>query len=141
VNGVHQNLPEFDRVIVHELTHAMIATLAPRQVPPWLHEGLASYFESQDASPRIASALRILRITGPVPSAVLFEGFTRLNDRQAAAAYSESLLLADVLMRRAATRMGIVLQNLDRGQTLQQSLDLVGISLDDLEADVMKTIK
>ena len=76
-----------------------------------------------------------------MPSDVLFEGFTRLNDRQAAAAYSESLLLADVLMRRAGTQMGIVLQNLDRGQTLQQSLDLVGISLEDLEADVMKTIK
>ena len=141
VKGVHQNLPEFDRVIVHELTHAMIATLAPRQVPPWLHEGLASYFEAPDASPRITSALRILSLTGPVPSDVLFEGFTRLNDRQAAAAYSESLLLADVLMRRAGTEMGIVLQNLDRGQSLQQSLDLVGISLDDLEADVMKTLK
>jgi len=141
VKGVHQNLPEFDRVIVHELTHAMIATLAPRQVPPWLHEGLASYFEAPDASPRITSALRILSVTGPVPSDVLFEGFTRLNDRQAAAAYSESLLLADVLMRRAGTEMGIVLQNLDRGQSLQQSLDLVGISLDDLEADVMKTLK
>ena len=141
VKGVHQNLPEFDRVIVHELTHAMIATLAPRRVPPWLHEGLASYFEAPDASPRIARALRILSVTGPVPSDVLFEGFTRLNDRQAAAAYSESLLLADVLMRRAATRMGIVLQNLDRGQTLQESLDLVGISLADLEADVMITVK
>jgi hypothetical protein len=44
-------------------------------------------------------------------------------------------------MRRAGTEMGIVLQNLDRGQSLQQSLDLVGISLDDLEADVMKTLK
>jgi tetratricopeptide (TPR) repeat protein len=136
VKGAHQNLPEFDRVIVHELTHAMIATLAPRRVPPWLHEGLASYFEAQDASPRIARALRILSVTGPVPSDVLFEGFTRLNDRQAAAAYSESLLLANVLMRRAGARMGIVLQNLDQGQTLQQSLDLVGISLVDLEADV-----
>ena len=34
------------------------------------------------------------------------------------------------------TRMGIVLQNLDRGQTLQQSLELIGVSLADLEADV-----
>ena len=141
VKGAHQNLPEFDRVIVHELTHAMIATLAPRRVPPWLHEGLASYFEAQDASPRIARALKILGVTGPVSSDVLFEGFTGLNDRQAAAAYSESLLLANVLMRRAGTRMGIVLQNLDRGQTLQQSLDLVGVSLADLEADVMTTGK
>jgi tetratricopeptide (TPR) repeat protein len=141
VKGAHQNLPEFDRVIVHELTHAMIATLAPRRVPPWLHEGLASYFEAQDASSRITRALRVLKITGPVPSDVLFEGFTRLNDRQAAAAYSESLLLANVLMQRAGTRMGIVLQNLDRGQTLEQSLALLGISLADLESDVITTVK
>jgi hypothetical protein len=30
-----------------------------------------------------------------------------------------------------------VLQNLDRGQTLQQSLELIGVSLADLEADVI----
>src|SRR5262245_17027873 len=132
VKGAQQNLPEFDRVLAHELTHAMITGLAPRGVPPWLHEGLASYFEPHD----LASAQRVLRRTGPVPSEVLLDGFTRLNGRQAAAAYAESLLLADVLMRRAGTRMGIVLQNLDRGQTLQQSLDLIGVSLADVEADV-----
>lgn len=132
VKGAQQNLPEFDRVLAHELTHAMITGLAPRGVPPWLHEGLASYFEPHD----LASARRVLRQTGPVPSDVLLNGFTRLNGRQAAAAYAESLLLADILMQRAGTRMGIVLQNLDRGQTLQDSLELIGVSLADLEADV-----
>jgi tetratricopeptide (TPR) repeat protein len=132
VKGARQNLPEFDRVLAHELTHAMISTLAPRGVPPWLHEGLASYFEPQD----IASAQRVLRATGPVPAAVLLDRFTRLDGRQAAAAYAESLLLADVLMRRAGTRMGIVLQSLDRGQTLEESLALIGVRLSDLEADV-----
>jgi hypothetical protein len=137
VKGASQNLPEFDRVLAHELTHAMIATLAPRGVPPWLHEGLAEYFEPQD----IASAQRVLRATGPVPPAVLLDRFTGLGDRQAAAAYAESLLLADVLMRKAGTRMGIVLQGLDRGQTLQQSLDLIGINLDDLTSGVVKPAK
>ena len=137
VMGAHQNLPEFDRVLVHELTHAMVSTLAPRGVPPWLHEGLASYFEPQD----IASALRVLRVTGPVPSDVLFQGFTRLSDRQAAAAYAESLLMVDALMRRAGTRMGIVLQGLDRGQTLQQSLELIGVSLADLESNAIAPAK
>jgi hypothetical protein len=134
VMGARQNLPEFDRVLAHELTHAMIATLAPRGVPPWLHEGLASYFEPQD----IASAQRVLRATGPVPADVLLNRFTRLDGRQAAAAYAESLLLADLLMRRAGTRMGIVLQSLDRGETLEESLALIGVRLSDLEADVTK---
>jgi tetratricopeptide (TPR) repeat protein len=137
VKGARQNLPEFDRVLTHELTHAMITTLAPRGVPPWLHEGLASYFEPHD----LASAQRVLRATGPVPAEVLLDRFSRLNDRQAAAAYAESLLLADMLMRRAGTRMGIVLQGLDRGQTLQESLGLIGIRLADLEADVTTSVR
>ena len=80
----------------------------------------------------------MLRATGPVPADVLLNRFTRLDGRQAAAAYAESLLLADLLMRRAGTRMGIVLQSLDRGETLEESLALVGVRLSDLEADVTK---
>jgi hypothetical protein len=137
VKGVRQNLPEFDRVLVHELTHAMVSTLAPVGVPTWLHEGLASYFEPED----LASALRVLRITGPVPVEVLFQRFAGLNERQATAAYAESLVLADVLMRRTGGRMAIVLQSLGRGETLQESLQLIGVSLDDLETDLMTSVK
>jgi tetratricopeptide (TPR) repeat protein len=137
VKGARQNLRQFDRVLAHELTHAMVTSLAPRGVPAWLHEGLASFFEPQDT----ASAVKVLSVTGPVPVDVLLQGFSRLDQRQAAAAYAESLLLADVLMRRAGTRMGIVLQSLDRGQTLQDSLQLVGIGVGDLESDVMKHFK
>ena len=50
VHGVSQNMDQFDRVLVHELTHAMIHGVAPRGVPAWLHEGLASYFEPRDAA-------------------------------------------------------------------------------------------
>jgi tetratricopeptide (TPR) repeat protein len=137
VKGARQNLTQFDRVLVHELTHAMVSTLAPRGVPTWLHEGLASYFEPED----LASAIRVLRITGPVPVEVLLERFAGLTQRQATAAYAESLVLADVLMRRTGSRMAIVLQNLDRGQTLQQSLELVGVSFADLEAELKQSVK
>jgi tetratricopeptide (TPR) repeat protein len=137
VKGARQNLRQFDRVLTHELTHAMVSSLAPRGVPTWMHEGLASFFEPQD----IAAAIRVLRVTGPVPVDVLLDGFERLNERQATAAYAESLLLTDVLMRRAGNRMGIVLQSLDRGQTLQDSLMLVGIGIADLEADATKRFK
>jgi len=137
VKGARQNLRQFDRVLTHELTHAMVSSLAPRSVPTWLHEGLASYFEPQD----IASAVQVLRVTGSVPVEVLVQGFGGLNERQAAAAYAESLLLADILMRRAGNRMGIVLQSLDRGQTLQESLLLVGIGIADLEADAKKRFR
>jgi tetratricopeptide (TPR) repeat protein len=137
VKGARQNLRQFDRVLAHELTHAMVTSLASRGVPAWLHEGLASYFEPQDT----AYAVKVLAVTGPVPVEVLLQGFSRLDQRQAAAAYAESLLLADVLMRRAGTRMGIVLQGLDRGQTLQDGLSLIGIDVTEVESDVLKRFK
>jgi hypothetical protein len=37
-----------DRVVTHELVHAVIASAAPRQVPAWLNEGLATYLEGSD---------------------------------------------------------------------------------------------
>jgi tetratricopeptide (TPR) repeat protein len=137
VKGALQNPKQFERVLAHELTHAMIYGLAPRGVPGWLHEGLASFFEPEDA----ADAVRVLRTTGVIPLAALMEGFTRLNSQQAAVAYMESLVIADSLMRRVGNRMGMVLQGLDRGQTLDDSLQLVGVALADLEADLVKRFK
>jgi Peptidase MA superfamily/Tetratricopeptide repeat len=137
VKGALQNPRQFDRVLAHELTHAMIYGLAARGVPAWLHEGLASYFEPEDA----AAAVRMLRSTGFVPIETLLGGFDRLNSEQAAVAYMESLVLADLLMHRLGSRMGIVLQALDRGQTLQASLQFVGVEIADLEADLMKKLK
>ena len=42
VRGAEQNLATFDRVLTHELTHAMIANVAPRGVPTWLPKALRS---------------------------------------------------------------------------------------------------
>ena len=36
---------ELDRILAHELTHALVHSLAPRRVPTWLDEGLASALE------------------------------------------------------------------------------------------------
>jgi hypothetical protein len=36
---------ELERVLAHELTHAIVRSLAPRGVPQWLNEGLAVLFE------------------------------------------------------------------------------------------------
>ena len=50
VRGAAQNLAEFDRVLTHELTHAMLKSIAPRNLPAWLNEGLAMYCEGRDGS-------------------------------------------------------------------------------------------
>ena len=85
VQGVSQNMEQFDRVLVHELTHAIVYELAPRGVPAWLHEGLASYFEPRDP----ALAQRRMQSSGVViPLSQLQEGFGRLNAAQARLARS-----------------------------------------------------
>ena len=97
VQGAAQNMDQFDRVLVHELTHAMISGLALRGVPAWLHEGLAGYFESRDAG---LAQRRVARLGFGVPLSQLEGGFGRLNAAQAAFAYDESLVAADMLMRQ-----------------------------------------
>lgn len=116
----------FDHVLVHELTHAVIYGLAPRNVPAWLHEGLASYFEPENAAVA-AARLKRARI-GVIPIAALEGGFSRFNAAQALLAYTQSLVMADVLMQRIGPRMGIFLQSLDRGQSLDQSLRMFDLS-------------
>jgi tetratricopeptide (TPR) repeat protein len=134
VKGALQNLQRFDRVLVHELSHAMVSTLAPRGVPAWLHEGLASYFEPQDP----ARAMRSLQSARLIPLTALTESFSSLTEREATVAYLESLVVADILMQRVGARMAIVLQALDRGQSLGHSLQLLGITLEDLQRDLLQ---
>ena len=48
VQGALQNRAQFERVLSHEFTHALIQSVASRGVPFWLHEGLAVCFEGSD---------------------------------------------------------------------------------------------
>src|SRR6185436_13331195 len=93
--GAVQSPQLFQRVLVHELAHAMIAKAAPRGVPTWLHEGLAQYFEGEDPQ----AARRRLRAVGRdrlLPLANLESGFSGLGAAQAQIAYDESLVAVDV---------------------------------------------
>ena len=61
MRGALDNRKELDRVLSHEFTHALIRTLAPRGVPAWLNEGLATALETGDlewAEKQTASAVR-----------------------------------------------------------------------------------
>jgi tetratricopeptide (TPR) repeat protein len=49
IRGALEKPGELDRVIAHEFTHAVIRGLAPRGVPTWLNEGLATALEREDS--------------------------------------------------------------------------------------------
>jgi tetratricopeptide (TPR) repeat protein len=138
VLGVSQNMEQFDRILVHELTHAMIYGVAPRGVPAWLHEGLAAYFEGRDP----ALAQRRMQSLGIViPLSQLQETFSRFNAAQAAVAYEESLFVADALAHLLGPQMAALLQRMGNGQSFDESLGPLGLRAADFEAQVLRRLK
>ena len=136
VHGALQDVSTFDRVLTHELTHAIVHSLAARGVPVWLHEGLAMYFEPRDgdaAEKRVAAA-RVF-----IPLGELETSFTHLNVQEATLAYDESLVAVHVLVQRIGTGIGLLLQDLGEGQPLDQALQRFGLTADALEAQVMQS--
>ena len=138
VAGATQNLRAFDSILVHELTHAMLHGISARNIPAWLNEGLAMYFEGDDvagAEKRLAAA-RIF-----VPLANLQAGFTGLTATQADVAYEMSAFATYVLITRiGAGNVGLLLNDLDRGHTVETSLPRFGLSYGSFEAELAKRV-
>jgi tetratricopeptide (TPR) repeat protein len=138
VRGAAQNLAEFDRVLTHELTHAMLKSIASRNLPAWLNEGLAMHFEGRDAalSERRLAAARLF-----VPLALLQTSFTRLNTAQAVVAYEESAFATRALIDRIGpSGLGQLLEDLSAGQSLDQSIERFGITFAAWESELEQRV-
>ena len=95
VQGALQNSAEFERVLAHEFTHALIQSIAPRGVPTWLHEGLADSFDGGDMRKREA----LLRQADTrLPLARLEGSFEGLSAKEASIAYAESAVAVHTLL-------------------------------------------
>ena len=112
MRGALANPQELDRVLAHEYTHALVHSLAPRNVPAWLHEGLAAALETDldqvngaaNSEPLPAGALAALQTS-----------FGRFTGDQARLAYETSARAARQLLDEAG---GFAVANLlrDLGQ-------------------------
>jgi hypothetical protein len=98
MRGALEKGAELDRVLTHEFTHALIATIAPRGVPMWLSEGLASALETDDLA---WAEQRVRDRTALVPLQALQSGFGGLDGAQAELAYARSALAARRLLDEA----------------------------------------
>jgi tetratricopeptide (TPR) repeat protein len=85
--ALEQARGELERVLTHELTHAMIRAIAPRGVPTWLNEGLAVMFEP-DGSDWATTTLSAS--TARIPLDELAGSFDSFSGNQARIAYAES---------------------------------------------------
>ena len=89
MRGALNDPDELDRILAHEFTHALVHSLAPRRVPTWLDEGLASALERKDldwAEARVRAARPQMSPTA------LQRSFRGLSRREAQLAYATSAL-------------------------------------------------
>lgn len=88
----HVDVENLNRSVRHEYTHAILSALSSGNLPGWIDEGLAQWFEG-DESPGLRAALRDwLKTNEPVPLKLLQGGFTKLKPEMVPAAYAQSLL-------------------------------------------------
>lgn len=95
MRGALDSADELDRVLAHELTHALVHTLAPRAIPTWLNEGLAAALESPDLSWALATLRKSDR---RIPLNLLASSFRDLDGRDAALAYALSAVAVGRLL-------------------------------------------
>jgi tetratricopeptide (TPR) repeat protein len=108
MRGALDRPEELDRVLSHEFTHALVRSLAPRGVPTWLNEGLATALESGDLG---WAERQVEHLSTPVPLRALQSGFGRLSGEEAQLAYATSALAARRLIEEAG---GFAIANLLR---------------------------
>ena len=86
------DVENLNRSVKHEYTHAILSALSGGNLPGWIDEGLAQWFEGEE-SPGLRTALREwLKTNEPVSLSLLQGGFTKLKPEMVPAAYAQSLL-------------------------------------------------
>ena len=133
VRGALQDVREFERVLRHEFTHALVRSIAPRHVPYWLNEGLAVYFEGGDlAGARAAVAGADGKL---LPLSRLEAPFADLDAARARLAYSQSAVAVERLIDRAGAPAVVdLLTDLGAGVPLDKALERhMFISYDELQ--------
>jgi hypothetical protein len=117
--GGNMSLRDLDRVATHELVHAFVASAAPRRIPTWLNEGLATYFEGDDQS---WADIVIRRADRVVPLDTLSDGFNGFDEQSAIVAYAESVVAAEILYQKLGQNIGPFLAAVGSGSTVDDAL-------------------
>jgi tetratricopeptide (TPR) repeat protein len=115
--------PDLERVLVHELGHALVRKASADRAPGWLHEGLAQWVEGKRLLPH---DFREVFSGGHKPSTLAeMEGsLGRRTERGAARAlYAEALGLVEyVVQYRGEGAVLCLLQAVARGASIEEAL-------------------
>jgi len=121
VRGALQNQAEFERVLRHEFTHALIRSVAARGVPLWLDEGLAVHFEGGS----LARKQQLVREAETLlPLRRLERSFADLSAKDASLAYAESALAVEALFEDAGAAAIVgLLADIGRGLPFTEAFE------------------
>ena len=137
------DIENLNRSVKHEYTHAILSALSGGNLPGWIDEGLAQWFEG-DESPGLRTALREwLKTNEPVSLSLLQGGFTKLKPEMVPAAYAQSLLatrlVADKYGFPAIANYFLLLRDgVDKEAAFETAF---AISLKDFEAQLGRALK
>jgi hypothetical protein len=137
VGGALRTPATLDRVVRHELVHAMIEYVAPRNLPTWVNEGLASVLESPD---RTWTRKVLARTKEVFALEDLTEGFGHLDGAEALVAYAESAVAAEILVERLGPNLGVFLQMVGNGHSVDQALGTLNVRPETFHAEWRKRI-
>jgi hypothetical protein len=113
VQGALQNVREFERVLGHEFTHALIRSIARRGVPVWLNEGLAMMFDGTDVD---AKEVQLRSVESRLPLTRLEKSLDDLDTAEATIAYAQSAVATRTLVRDAGVAAVVaILTDIGRG--------------------------
>lgn len=137
------DLENIHRSVKHEYSHAVLSALSNGRIPGWIDEGLAQWAEGEE-NPALRSTLKYyLRSHEPVPLAYLQGGFTKLEASMVPAAYAQSLLAAQAMIKaygieKIALYLSMLRQDIDKYDAFEAAF---GISQDVFERKLDSTLK
>ncbi len=130
VRGASGNERELDRVLTHELVHAIVRSVAGRDVPTWLNEGLAVVFEGSDLA---WAERRVKQADSLIPLSELVGSFMGFDQQRASLAYAESALAAKFLTDKLGDLLPQLLQDIAQGHSVEASIARLDLSLVDFQ--------
>lgn len=131
------------RSVKHEYSHAILSALSGGTIPGWLDEGLAQWIEGEE-NPALRRTLRVyLSHSDPIPLSLLQGGFTKLTPRMVPAAYAQSLLAVQTLLKAyGIEQIAYYLTLLRKGVGLQVSFKAAfGLSENHFEQRLHETLR
>jgi hypothetical protein len=112
-------------------------------IPGWIDEGLAQWIEGEE-NPALKNSLKAyLKRAAPVPLKLLQGGFTRLEATMVPAAYAQSLLAVQAMIKaygvdKIALYLSLLRSDIDKEAAFETAF---GISQDDFEYRLHSTLK